>query len=194
MKNLYLLILLISFSITKTIAKPSRNGPRSSYDFSQLFAFQFTKSFISKGSSLGLNYYRYYQVDKCKKTDLKNTFTFAKRYYISGLHLNHHFNGNSTSKYLSQSLELTFYKTKQLKKFTGQPYKMLGIGLNFRHYDFKYYTISPVLKIKPPLSVIYFQRNIRLNNANDFNCPLYEFGIELNFNLFINLMNHIDLD
>lgn len=142
---------------------------------SGMLGIVFSKPFNMKGSKLGINYNLYHK-------DFDYTYSVNKAYSL-GLTFSHHFNGNSYIRHISQSIEFNYTPYR----LTSWPYSTIlstiGISCQTRHYNFETITLSPQIKLLPPMANLYFQYNITLLNNTKMIITPFEIGIELNTNL-----------
>lgn len=173
-KALSIVLVILGLCTFECKAFSYKTKCKTDYEPSNMFGLAFSKPFNVKGSKLGINYNRYFK-------DFDYTYSINKAYSY-GINLSHHFNGKSDNRHNSQSIEINYTKYK-LKSWPYSPkITTIGFACQIRHYDFEAFTISPQIKLLPPMANLYFQYNITLlNNSKTLITP-YEIGIELNTN------------
>lgn len=175
MKTLSLVFVLIGLCTFECKAYSYNYKHQKDFEPSNMFGVVFSKPFYIKGSKLGLNYNRY-MIDR-------DYGSYTCKGYSYGFTFSHHFNGNDINKHNSQSIEFN-YTPYNLNIWTYSPkITTIGFAVQIRHYDFETITISPQIKLLPPMANIYFQYNATLYNNNKMLVTPYEVGIELNTNL-----------
>lgn len=129
---------------------------------------QVNKRFMNQGISFGINY-----------MILESTETRGGRSIINlyGININHHINGADRRSFNSQSAELYFYPYQDLP--------FAGLGVEFKHYEFEHFTLSPKLRLWPSAGIgnVYFQKNYNLGESESIYTPEYTFGIEIYTNI-----------
>jgi len=175
MKTLSMVFVLIGLCTFECKAYSYNSKNKKDYEPYNMFGIEFSKPFNIKGSKLGLNYNRYlidrnYEYLTCKG-------------FSYGITISHHFNGNSIYKHNSQSIEFN-YTPYQLDIWSYSPkITTISFACQIRHYDFESITVSPKIKVLPPMCNVYFQYNMPIfNKGLAPNIP-FELGIELNTNL-----------
>jgi hypothetical protein len=64
----------------------------------------------------------------------------------------------------------------------------IGFACQIRHFDFESITVSPKIKILPPMCNLYFQYNLPILNKVKVPDSPFEIGIEINTNLPIMIL------
>lgn len=148
----------------------------------------FGRSFNAADFKVGLSLFTAFDIDTYEEYFLQNSYydsskSFRMEYkreysFIPCISLNHHFiRASGYSKTNSQSIEC----------FSYFPRYILAAGVQVQHYNFKTLSVSPQIKILPPMLNFFIKRNFISGEQLPFNIPKYEFGMELYLNIFIEL-------
>lgn len=165
------------------------------FDFNKEYypGIQFGRSFNAADFKVGLSLLTVFEIDTYEEYYRQNLYYDSTKSFIMEnkgeypfipcISINHHFiRTPGYRKTISQSFEFFSYIP-----YMEDHCELIGIGVQVQHYNFKTLSVSPQIKILPPMLNFFIKRNFISGERLPFNIPKYEFGMEFYLNAFIEL-------